>query len=99
MSKQKMGSLHLNGEELTCLYGEKWPPGEIAAYGSIEEAAPNLTEKDIQRLEVWEKVCGLTAMSADKCPSCPYLMKDGMAQMYRNRHRLPSKRLKPPKKR
>lgn len=97
MPRQKMGSLTHGGEELTCLFGEKWPPAEIAAYGSIAAAAPYLDEKEVQRLEVWEQVCGLTSMAL-KCLSCKYLVKDGSAQMYRGRHRVISKRLKAPSK-
>ena len=98
MPRQKMGSLLHEGKELSCLFGEKWPPAEIAAYGSIDAAAPYLDEKEVQRLEVWEQVCGLTSMSKDKCLSCKYLVQDGSAQMYRGRHRVVSKRLKAPTK-
>ena len=96
MPKQKMGFLDHEGQQLSCLFGDQWPPGEVLAYGSIDLASPYLKEKEIQRLEVWEKVCGLLQMSADKCPSCKYMVRNGTAQMYSKRTRVVSKRLRAP---
>ena len=86
--RNKMGTLEVKGETLTCLYGAKWPPAEIEAYGSIAVASQYLTDPEILRLETYEKVCGLKEMSPDKCLKCPYVVRDGVANMYRGRSKV-----------
>ena len=87
-------------DELSCLYGNKWPPIEVEAYGSVQEAAQYLKPVEVERLEVWEKACGLFEMDNQKCSSCPYSVKGGKALMYRNRAkaRLTGARVRRPRK-
>lgn len=58
---------------LVCTHREEWPP----AHARLQETAVSLrasgaiTEAKYQQLQTWGKICGLMAMSVDKCPTCP----------------------------
>lgn len=62
---------------LACNHWKAWPPVasklnksplDLRAEGVITEAA-------FQAVQVWERVCGLQEMGADKCISCPHVRK------------------------
>lgn len=78
MPKYRMGELLWEGHKLTCAQGTVWPPGRIKVHGSAEEARPHVTEEEYQRLQVYEKVCGLNQMAELKCLTCPQLVVDGV---------------------
>ena len=77
MRKYRMGEAILEGKRLTCSLGVEWPPVEVSAYGSVEEAIEHLEDSEVQRLRVWEKVCGLLRVDPEKCKSCPHKLLDG----------------------
>lgn len=76
--KNQMGSLEHEGETLTCSMGFDWPPVEVVAYGSPEEAKEHISDSEMHRVEVWAKLCGLRKMDYDKCASCKYLLSNGV---------------------
>ena len=77
-TKDQMGSCDLAGKTLTCSMGFHWPPIEVVAYGSPEQAKENTKTDAAQRIEVWEKVCGLYGINTTKCPTCKYALVDGV---------------------
>jgi hypothetical protein len=76
--KDQMGSVVHDGKTLTCSMGFEWPPIEVVAYGSPEEAREHITDPAMQRVQVWEKVCGLRSVGVDKCLTCKYVAQDGV---------------------
>jgi hypothetical protein len=76
-TKDQMGSCDHAGKTLTCSMGFHWPPIEVVAYGSPENAKENVKSDASQRIEVWEKVCGQHEVSTAKCPTCKYVFMDG----------------------
>lgn len=59
--------------EILCRYESQWPPIHAKLGSSFEEqrAAGDITETKYQQLKVWESMCGLLEMEAQKCVSCP----------------------------
>ncbi len=58
---------------LFCKHRDEWPPGHARLGESAERlrARGIVDENKYQQLQTWEKICGLTAMSDAKCPTCP----------------------------
>lgn len=77
-SKYQMGSCEHGNKTLTCSMGFDWPPIEVVAYGSAENAKENVSSASAQRVEVWEKICGLENVSSEKCPTCKFVLLDGV---------------------
>jgi len=75
--KNQMGLLDREGNTLSCSMGLDWPPIEVVAYGSSEEAKEHVTDPDMQRIAVWEKLCGLRKMDISKCLSCKFVLQEG----------------------
>lgn len=66
---------------IRCRHGDKWPPGWARSGQSAEalRAQGFLKDEQFERARTWERVCGLMAMSPEKCPTCPYaLQEDGL---------------------
>lgn len=76
--KDQMGSLDCGGKTLSCSMGFVWPPIEVVAYGSPEDAQEHVTDPAMQRIQVWQKVCGLRGVDSTKCPTCKYVQIDGV---------------------
>ncbi len=77
-AKYQMGSLDYEGKTLSCSMGFEWPPIEVVAYGSPEDAQEHVTDPAMQRIRVWQKVCGLREVDSAKCPTCKYVQIDGV---------------------
>ncbi len=75
--KDQMGSLPHKDKTLTCSMGFEWPPIEVVAYGSPEEAREHISDTEMQRIGVWEKLCGLRKMEPTKCLSCKFVLLEG----------------------
>ncbi len=79
------------GDTYECAHKAIWPPIEVIAYQAelIDPLPPGvpiaeafrgvLSDLVYQRVRTWEQVCGLREMSADKCLSCPHVVKNGKA--------------------
>jgi len=66
-----------NGEVvLLCKHRGVWPPIHAFLGDSFEEmrAAGDIDDHKYEQLKVWERTCGLKAMSYKKCPTCPHAM-------------------------
>lgn len=80
--KKPMKPLILKTEDgpttLVCKHQAVWPPIHAFLGESFEalHAARDIDDRKLQQLQVWERTCGLRAMSADKCPTCPHAMVD-----------------------
>ena len=74
--KNQMGCVENEGKKITCSMGLEWPPVEVVAYGSPEEAQKYVKAPTAQRIEVWQKVCGLLKVEGAKCLSCKYVLLD-----------------------
>ena len=86
MPKIRMANIEHEGETLSCLYKEVWPPLEIEVYGSIAEASAYLKPPEVDRLVVWERSCGLTKMFPEKCLTCRFVsVGGGPTKMYGER--------------
>ena len=63
-------------ETLVCVHWRSFPPrGAIVASGRTPEelrAQKVINEPEYQRVLVWQKVCGLTVMTPEKCLTCPH---------------------------
>ena len=78
MPKDRMGILELeNGDKLTCSRGTLWPPIDAIIYGDSHQARAYVTSRVYAAIRVWEQACGIKAMSLDKCPTCPYVLRNG----------------------
>jgi hypothetical protein len=77
MAKYRMGSVLDGGVSLTCSMGRVWPPILLRVYEDIEDIRHEESMDAYQRVQVWQRVCGLGEMSSDKCPSCPHVLRDG----------------------
>ena len=61
---------------LHCRHRARWPPGH-ARMGEpflLLRASGQIDENKFQQLQVWERVCGLLSMKAEKCPTCPHAL-------------------------
>jgi hypothetical protein len=95
--KNQMGATEHGGKTLTCSMGLEWPPIEVVAYGSPEEAQEHVTDPAMQRIQVWQKVCGLRGVEGAKCSSCKYVLADGVLVNQSDKGRRgASLRVKPP---
>lgn len=59
-----------------CQYEMQWPPAhawttDTPAYLRGTGA---ISEVDFQRIQVWQRVCGIRKMDMARCQSCPHLM-------------------------
>ena len=64
--------------DLTCAMGQVWPPIQIKVFGSVEGARPHVDPATYDRLRVWDRACGLTAMEPERCLTCRHVIKDGV---------------------
>ena len=57
---------------LYCVHQDQWPPAHAGLGVPFAElrAKREISETKFQSLQTWERVCGITAMSSDKCPTC-----------------------------
>ena len=62
---------------LACEHWKTWPPLAASLQRSADElrALGMIDAVEHQRVQVWERRCGLKAMSGDKCPTCPHVLK------------------------
>lgn len=75
-----MAPMTYEGSEMRCAHAQFWPPIEVEVYKkSAEELRYDVEDLTYQRIKTWEHVCGLLAMSPDKCPECPHVRRDGDA--------------------
>jgi len=76
--KMKPIAVVVHGQEVTimCRHAGQWPPAHARLDESFEKlrATGDIDDREYQRLKVWEGVCGLMAMEADKCGGCPHAM-------------------------
>jgi hypothetical protein len=58
-----------------CLHWRSFPPVEAYLPESADElrASGAITDVQRQRVQVWEKTCGLLRMDDDKCRTCPHV--------------------------
>lgn len=64
-----------DAQQYRCAYEFQWPPGHARVgdnFGYLR-ATSLITEAEYQRLQVWERVCGLLKMDPDKCLTCPHI--------------------------
>lgn len=72
-------SLKTETDTLCCAHWKEWPPREILA--NPDETSEDLYRSGeigpvgFQRIQTWEKVCGLLEMAASKCLQCPFVRK------------------------
>lgn len=61
---------------LLCKHRNEWPPVHAFLGESFDNlrASKDIDDHKYQQLQVWEKTCGLKAMSPKKCPTCPLAM-------------------------
>ena len=69
-----------DGDTLRCFHAKVWPPPHLhlipKVLGLDTEYLRNRVPNDVYlRVKTWEGVCGLTAMNADKCSSCPHVLR------------------------
>ena len=76
--RDRMGTIDFDGVRLSCSMSHAWPPIQVIAYGSAEEAKEKLPPAGVQRIAVWEKLCGLLTMDSSKCLGCKFLVRDGV---------------------
>lgn len=57
---------------LHCRHKDDWPPSHALLEDDFESQRADglIDDVKLQQLQVWKRVCGLRAMSAQKCPSC-----------------------------
>jgi hypothetical protein len=69
----KDGSKKKSKVELHCKHRDQWPPAHarLDATPIALRQSGVIDEAKYQQLQTWEKVCGLKAMDADKCATCP----------------------------
>lgn len=67
-----------NTTTLTCRHKDVWPPGWSKSGQPVEalRAQGLLNAGQYERAKTWERVCGLQAMNASKCPTCPHALKE-----------------------
>jgi hypothetical protein len=60
-----------------CAHWKSFPPPGAVGVQTPEDlrARKVITETEYQRLQVWRRICGLPAMAAEKCLSCPHLRR------------------------
>jgi len=58
---------------LHCKHRADWPPAHARLDDTPDSlrASGAITEHKYQQLQTWERLCGLMAMGAEKCPTCP----------------------------
>ena len=69
---------------LHCKHAGDWPPAHSRLPDTPESlrASGAIKETKYQQLKTWERLCGLSVMSEDKCPTCPLaLVKDARGHM------------------
>ena len=86
--RRPLEPVHNEGDVYECAHKAIWPPIEVIAYQEelIDPLPPGvpiaeafrgvLSDLVYQRVRTWEQVCGLREMSADKCLSCPHVVKN-----------------------
>jgi len=67
-----------DGNEVTlhCTHADKWPPGHARLDEPFDSQRERgfISEAKYQRLQVWERNCGLMEMSEEKCPGCKLVL-------------------------
>ena len=79
--KHPLRGIEIDGVLHECSNAAVWPPAECEVYeASAEELRYSVPDLVYQRLKTWEQVCGLFAMSEEKCVTCPYVKVGGQRQ-------------------
>lgn len=65
--------MNVGGEEVevSCAQRRAWPPSWARLGATPEDMRSRFTPEQYERAKTWERVCGLLAMDASKCASCP----------------------------
>lgn len=63
---------------LRCRHSDVWPPGWSKSGQPVEalRAQGLLDAEQYERAKTWDRVCGLQAMNASKCPTCPNALRE-----------------------
>ena len=63
----------LSGQVLRCLHRKEFPPPRRGSLAEMNQAyqAGTITNTDLEKFKIWQKVCGLVEMDP-KCLSCPF---------------------------
>lgn len=69
-----------NGDTLRCFHAKVWPPPHLHLIPKVlgldtEYLRFRVPNEVYLRVKTWEGVCGLTAMNAEKCASCPHVLR------------------------
>jgi len=87
--KHLLQPLETEGGTYECANSKVWPPLEVVAYKEdlidpLPDGVPIsegfrgvLPDLTYRRIKTWLQVCGLMEMEAEKCLTCPHLLKDG----------------------
>lgn len=60
-------------QTLVCLHWRAFPPPGAASTDAVGDwRAKNLSNTEFQRLQVWQRICGLLKMTQDKCLTCSH---------------------------
>ena len=70
-------SIKVDEVTYTCKHAAVWPPAATRIGGDPEilREIGKLDEARYEQWKTWARVCGLQAMSAEKCPTCPYVVR------------------------
>lgn len=62
---------------IACEHWKTWPPITAWTGSSAEELRKQgvVSDVEVQRIQVWERVCGLKEMDEGKCMTCPHVRK------------------------
>lgn len=73
-----LGSIkaELKGEErtLVCAHWRNFPPKGSHEDPEEGRASKSITGPEYQRIQVWQRICGLQRMDESKCVSCPHVL-------------------------
>jgi len=83
MGRLLMKPLELEGGvTLKCKHAEVWPPPHLHLIPKplgldVEYLRYRVPDEVYLRAKTWEGVCGLTAMNAERCVTCPHSLREG----------------------
>jgi hypothetical protein len=58
---------------LQCEHGKRWPPGHarLGIPFEVLRQRRQISEVEYQRLQTWQRTCGLLEMVPSRCTECP----------------------------